>query len=34
MALLNGTLIGLMTKLQAKLWKFEDKFAWRKHFDM
>ena len=33
-ALLNGTLIGLMTKLQAKLWKFEDKFPWRKHFDM
>ena len=33
-ALLNGTLIGFMTKLQAKFWKFEDKFPWRKHFDM
>ena len=33
-ALLNGTLIGLMTKLQAKFWKFENKFPWRKHFDM
>ena len=33
-ALLNGTLISLMTKLQAKLWKFEDKFAWRKLIDM
>lgn len=31
-ALLNGTIIGLFSKLYEKLWRFEDRFPLRKYF--